>query len=100
MRDYVGMQQGLKVDVKPVKHEFKLRDEVVIYRPVGFGGKTREVLVGEILASAGKNQFVVSIPRPGGVSTRATVNVSQLQPATAAFKRERVHINPAFRGIA
>lgn len=99
LREIVNMRQGLNVDVKkPAAHEFKVKDQVVIYKPVGFSGKTKEVIVGEILASAGKGKFVVSIPRPGGVSARATVSVNQLQPVTAAFRRSHVNINPAFRG--
>jgi urease alpha subunit len=99
LREIVDMRQGLQVDVKqPSRHEFKVKDQVVIYKPVGFGGKTREVIVGQILASAGEGKFVVSIPRPGGVATRTTVSASQLQPVTAAFRRSHVNINPAFRG--
>lgn len=98
LREMVDMGRGLTVDVKPSTHAFKIRDQVVIRRPVGFSGKTKEVILGEILASAGKGKFVVTIPRPGGVSTRATVNANQLQPVTAAFKRSHVQINSAFRG--
>jgi hypothetical protein len=98
LRELIGLRQGLSVDTKPLRHVFKLRDQVVIHRPVGFSGKTKEIILGEILASAGKGKFVVSIPRPGGVSARATVNANQLQPVTAAFKRSHVNFNPAFRG--
>src|ERR1700747_2256877 len=98
IREIVDVHQGLTVDVKPQKHDFKIKDQVVIYKPVGFSGKTREVIVGQILASAGKGKFVVSIPRPGGVSTRATVLANQMEPVTAAFRRSNVNFNPAFRG--
>jgi hypothetical protein len=98
LREMVDVRKGLSVDVQRPKHEFKVKDQVVIYKPVGFSGKTKEVIVGQILASAGKGKFLVSIPRPGGVSTRATVLASQLKPVTEAFKRTSVQINPAFRG--
>jgi len=94
----VDVSQGLNSRIKPLKHEFKIKDQVVIRKPVGFSGKTKEVIVGQILASAGKGSFVVSIPRPGGVTTRATVPVSQLSPVTKEFKRQSVNWNPAFRG--
>lgn len=98
LREIVDMRQGLNIHIPPPKHEFKVKDQVVIYKPVGFSGKTREVIVGQILASVGKGKYVVSIPRPGGASTRATVSANQLQPVTAAFRRSHVNINPAFRG--
>jgi len=97
LREIVNMKQGLAVNVQRPKHQFKIRDQVVIYKPVGFSGKTKEVIVGNILASAGEGKFVVSIPRPGGVSTRATVSASQLKPVTDVFRRSSIQINPAFR---
>jgi hypothetical protein len=99
LREMAATYGGLSTDVKqPAKQEFKIKDQVVIYRPVGRSANTREVIVGEILASAGKGKFVVTIPRPGGVLTRATVSASQLEPVTDVFRRSHVHINPAFRG--
>ena|ERR1700722_5167598 len=98
LREMITVKQGLAVDVQRPKHEFKIKDQVVIRKPVGHSNMTKEVIVGQILASAGKGKFLVSIPRPGGVATRATVLASQLQPVTEAFKRTSVQFNPAFRG--
>jgi hypothetical protein len=99
LREMANTYLGLHVDTQQsTKHEFKLKDQVVIYRPVGFSGSTKEVIVGNILAEAGKGKYVVSIPRPGGVTTRATVLASQLKPVTDVFRRSSVQINPAFRG--
>jgi hypothetical protein len=97
LREIAATYDGLSVDVKqPAKREFQIKDQVVIYRPIS--ANTREVIVGEILASAGKGKYVVTIPRPGGVVTRATVLASQLKPVTEVFRRSHVQINPAFRG--
>jgi hypothetical protein len=90
---------GLSVDTKQTaKPKFKIKDQVVIYRPVGHSNNTKEVIVGQIMAEAGTGKFVVSIPRPGGVIHRATVLASQLKPVTEVFRRNSVQINPAFRG--
>jgi hypothetical protein len=100
LTEIVQSAQGLSVDSLPsVDRELRIKDQVVIRRPVGFSGKTSEVIVGQILAFGDNGKTAtVSIPRPGGVSTRAIVNTSQLSPVTETFRRSRVQWNPAFRG--
>lgn len=86
---------------KPVEQkQFKLRDQVVLRRNVTrTSPRTQEVIVGTITAFAeGNTSAVVTIPRPGGTVTRTTVQLDQLEPVTAAFKRSSTHWNPAFRG--
>lgn len=82
LREIVNTAQGVAVDAPPVQRKLQVRDQVVLRRPVGFSGKTKEMIRGEILAFGdGGKSAVVSIPRPGGVTTRATVRTDQLQPA-------------------
>ncbi len=98
LREMIDVRHGLSVPIQKPEYKFKVGDQAVIYRPVGFSSKTKEVVVGKILASAGEGKFVVAIPRPGGVSLRSTVNANQLKPVTDVFRRNSVQINPAFRG--
>lgn len=102
LREMIDTAMGLTVDVKQPRqsaHAFAVKDQVIVRRPVGFSGATTEIISGEILAFADNGKSaVVSFPRAGGVLTRATVDVDQLQPASSVYRRGRVHVNPAFRG--
>lgn len=98
LREIVNTAQGLTVDVEKPAQALKVRDDVVIRRPVGFSGKTHEIIVGKILAfGSDKKTATVSIPGPGGVISRSNVSVSQLQPVTESFKRKSVQYNSQFK---
>jgi hypothetical protein len=80
--------------------QYKVRDQAIIRRTVTRSKPhTQEVIVGTITAFADNGKSaVLTIPRPGGVITRTTVPLSQLEPVSKAFKRNSVQWNPALRG--
>ena len=99
LTEIVNTAQGLSVPRLPQNRELQVKDQVVIRRPLGYSGNTKEIVVGQLLAFGdGGKTATVSIPRAGGVITRATVRTSDLSPVTETFRRSSVQWNPAFRG--
>jgi len=107
LRDWMDTVKSTMTDLSPFKGvlesnqkpDFSVRDQVVIRRPVGFSGKTREIIQGEILSfTDGGQSAVVAMARPGGVTARSTVSLDQLQHVSDVYRRGRVHTNPALRG--
>ena len=80
--------------------QYQVKDQAIIRRKITRSKPhTQEVIVGTITAFAdGGNSAVLTIPRPGGVITRTTVPLTQLEPVSKAFKRNSVQWNPALRG--
>ncbi len=98
IRQMVDTITGLAGGGPKSKTELKTGDQVVVRRNMGFGRlSTKEVMAGTVLSFKGKSA-VVSIPRQGGRQLRTTVPINQLSPVSNVFKRNRVQINPAFRG--
>lgn len=83
-------------------HEFKLNDQAVIRRTVtrGRSPHTSEVIVGQIAAFSDDHKTAtLSIPRPGGITQRTEVPISELSPVSQEFRRSSVQFNPAYRQI-
>ncbi len=100
LRQMIDTQSGLADDTPKAKTEFKKGDQVVVRRSLGNGRLvSKELMVGTVTAFAeGNKSAVVSIPRPGGRQLRSTVPVAQLSPVSEVYRRNRVQVNPAFRG--
>ena len=100
LRDIVDGVGSLEYDLQPdrVVSGFKVKDDVVLRRPVNRSGpQTSEVIVGTILA-LGEHSATVSFRKGGGVTEKKEVNLKQLSPVTLAFKRHSIQFQPAFRG--
>ena len=79
------------------EHQFKPQQDVVIRRRTSRSGPaTNEVIVGKILA-VGDTTATVSVAKQGGITERRTVNLSDLSPVTASFKRSSIQFSPQYR---
>jgi len=80
-----------------MENKFRLNDQVIVRRPILHGRGSQLVKIGQILAFADNGKkAVINFPAD---KTRATINLSELEPVTARYKRARVQIDPLRRTI-
>ena len=99
LRNFIDGDGSLMLNIDPVKTKsagLGVNDEVIIRRKMNRSGPaTNQVLVGKILAMAG-TKATVSVPEAGS-HKRIEVDVSELSPVTASFRRSSMQLNRAFR---
>lgn len=75
------------------------QDVIVRRRTARTGPTTSEIMVGKILA-VGDKTASVSIQKPGGITERREVNLSDISPVTQSMRRRIKQFNPQYRRMA